>query len=196
MLCLKESMVLNKILYEYNSYLVSVFIIDLKLIVMKKFTTCLAVMLLTLSLNQLAAQNTKEEKAEAISKQVNSLINESMHFIFKGKADGDYYFMFSSNEIIAYLPYEGNNYGSTAYKSIKSPMEFSSKKFDYVITEKTKDSWEIEITLNDINDIHKLYFTIFDNGRANLTADGIAHSRIKYNGFIFKDNGTDYLVGR
>ena len=163
---------------------------------MKKRTPCLAILLLTLSLNQLTAQNTKEENAELLSKQVNGLVNESMHFIFKGKADGDYYFMFSSNELIAYLPYEGNNYGSTAYSSIKSPMEFSSKKFDYVIAEKTKDSWEIEITVKDISDINKLYFTIFNNGRANLIAEGIAHSRIKYNGFIFKDNGTDYTVGR
>ncbi len=55
---------------------------------MKKLSTILAVILLTFIVSQLNAQVTKKEKAAVLSKQINDLVNERMHFVFKGKTSG------------------------------------------------------------------------------------------------------------
>lgn len=96
----------------------------------------------------------------------------------------EYEVKISNDTLISHLPYFGEAYYS-AYGSNESPLSFVSKNFNY--TEKRNDKknrTNITIQISDQRFPIVYYFSIFDNGRADLTVADSSRKKIVFQGNI------------
>lgn len=96
---------------------------------------------------------------------------------------GDYVLKVSKDTIICYLPYFGRAYTATAY-SADGGLKFTTTNFDYKISNKKKNRWDIIITPKDGQDVQTLDLTIFSNGNADLRVNSNNRQSISFSGYI------------
>lgn len=88
----------------------------------------------------------------------------------------------SPDTVIAYLPFYGR-----AYRAPMNPSEggyrFTSTDFEYRANEgKKKGSWDVEITLLDLNRPVTFRFDIWENGTARLSVTDVDRQPISFQG--------------
>ena len=88
------------------------------------------------------------------------------------------------DSINTYLPYFGRAY--TAGYGTEGGINFTSKKFDYKLKEKSKGGWEITIKPMDTKDISELTYSVASNGYATLQVISNNRQTISYYGVIEK----------
>ena len=91
----------------------------------------------------------------------------------------------TSDTVTADLPYFGRAY-STTYNMSGGGIEFVSTDFDYFVTRKKKDRYEINITPKDARDVRELTLTVFENGRADLRVTSDSRQTIGFSGYVKK----------
>ena len=150
--------------------------------------TCIAGALLQPS--SLAAQNKKDSaKIAAIKEMVGN-----QHYTFKAQSvtpmsgrlrqlTSDYDLQVSKDAIVSQLPYFGRAYSAPMSPS-DAGLQFTSKEFDYTVTNKKKGGWDIVIKYKDTRDVKQMQLSIFDNGTASLQAISNNRQPISYNGYI------------
>jgi Domain of unknown function (DUF4251) len=89
----------------------------------------------------------------------------------------------TSGSIVSRLPFYGRS-DTPPIDPSKSPLEFSSKNFDYKATAKKKGSWEINIKPKDNQDVQNLFLTISADGYASLQVSSNTRESISFNGSI------------
>lgn len=96
---------------------------------------------------------------------------------------GDYVLKVSKDTIVCYLPYFGRAYTATAYNA-DGGLKFTTTNFDYKISNKKKNRWDIIITPKDGQDVQTLDLTIFSNGNADLRVNSNNRQSISFSGYI------------
>lgn len=89
------------------------------------------------------------------------------------------------DSINTYLPYFGRAY-TAGYGSTEGGINFTSKKFDYKLKEKSKGGWEINIRPLDTKDVTELTYSVSTNGYATLQVISNNRQAISYYGIVEK----------
>ena len=95
----------------------------------------------------------------------------------------EYDLQVSKEKIVAYLPYFGRTYSAPIDPS-RGGIQFTSKDFDYRVTERKKGGWNVSITTKDLPESQQLQLTIFSDGTASLQANSTNRQSISFNGYI------------
>jgi len=98
----------------------------------------------------------------------------------------DYDLKVSKEQIVAYLPYFGRAYSAPLDPS-KGGIQFTSKDFDYKLTERKKGGWNVSIKTKDLAEAQQMELTIFSDGTASLQANSTNRQSISFNGYITTD---------
>ncbi|MEP7374079.1 MAG: DUF4251 domain-containing protein [Chitinophagaceae bacterium] len=123
---------------------------------------------------------------------------ETKNFIFKAESvtpqrgrmrqlSPEYDVVLRPDTIISFLPYFGRAFTASINPS-EGGIKFTSNSFNYVVSQKKKNYWEITIKPKDVTDVRQLYLTVFDNGRASLSVNSNNRESISFNGFIQEGN--------
>ena len=96
--------------------------------------------------------------------------------------DPGYELSISKDSLISYLPYFGRGYIASISPS-DVDYDFTSTSFSYDV-KTTRKGWSITIKPKDQQSVQEMYFTIFDNGVANLTITSMNRSSISYDGYL------------
>ena len=152
----------------------------------KSFLSTMLVMLL-FTVSGLAQNN-----SDAKDSQTLGLVNRRQ-FVFKaqnmypssGKSrilTDNYTVTVDTAIVIADLPYIGKAY--TASISGDGGIRFNSKDFGYEKKDRKKGGWEIIISPKDGQDVRTCQFTIYENGKTDLTVISNNRQTINYSGVI------------
>lgn len=76
----------------------------------------------------------------------------------------------SADSIIAYLPYLDRAY-SAPINTSDAGIKFTATKFQYSVTERSKDGWDITIKPKGLMDVQQLFLTIFQDGGSLPASD-------------------------
>jgi len=98
----------------------------------------------------------------------------------------DYDLKVSKEQIVAYLPYFGRAYSAPLDPS-KGGIQFTSKDFDYKLTERKKGGWNVSIKTKDLAEAQQMELTIFSDGTASLQAISTNRQSISFSGYITTD---------
>jgi hypothetical protein len=135
------------------------------------------------------AQNKDSMQAVDIKNMV-----ASQHYTFKAQTasplsgrlrqlTSDYDLQVSKEKIVAYLPYFGRSYSAPIDPS-KGGIQFTSKDFDYRLTERKKGGWNVSIKTKDISEAQDMQLTIFSDGTASLQVNSANRQSISFQGYL------------
>jgi hypothetical protein len=135
------------------------------------------------------AQQHKIDKKAEIKKIV-----EAQNYVFKAQTalptagatrqlTSDYDLRISKDTIISDLPYFGRAYTAPLNPS-EGPLQFTTTKFQYMVSNNKKGGWNISITPKDLTDPRELIMTIFDNGSASVVVNSNNRQPISFNGYV------------
>lgn len=96
---------------------------------------------------------------------------------------GEFSIAIHNDSITSYLPYFGQVYASSVDQS-QGRLDFTSTNFGYDVKKAGKAKWQITVKPKDAANVQELDFTVFDNGRARLTAVGYSQQTISFDGYI------------
>ncbi|MEO6489908.1 MAG: DUF4251 domain-containing protein [Ferruginibacter sp.] len=134
----------------------------------------------------LKAQNTSStELAKKIEKHEFSFVATSMKPL-KGPSrnlNSLYDVVVKKDTVISYLPFIGVS-RLAPMSNEEAGIKINSQKFEYLVTDNKGDNWTVQIKFNDQPEIREFYFTIFDNGTANLDVKGTYRDPISFRGFV------------
>ena len=88
----------------------------------------------------------------------------------------------TKDQIISDLPYFGRAYSAPIGDT--GGIQFTSKDFEYNITEKKKGGWNVLIKFKDAQDVKQMQLSIFSNGTASLQVMSNNRQSIGFNGYI------------
>ena len=83
----------------------------------------------------------------------------------------------------AYLPYFGRSYSATLGTE-SGPIDFSTKDFDYSITEGKKGGWNIKIIPSNVNNVRQMLLNVSSSGYANLQVTSNFRDMISFYGIV------------
>ena len=95
----------------------------------------------------------------------------------------EYSLQVSKDAIVSQLPYFGRAY-SAPINTSDAGIQFTSKDFEYSLTEKKKGRWDVAIKFKDAKDVQQMQLTIFSNGTASLQVTSNNRQSISFNGYI------------
>jgi len=161
---------------------------------MKKhhFLLLLAVCLLTAVLQpQFSVAQNKKDSAK-IAKITELIVNQ--HYTFKAQTTtplagrlrqltSDYDLQVSKDAIVSQLPYFGRAYSAPINPS-DGGIQFTSKDFEYTLTDKKKGGWDVTIKFKDVKDVQQMQLSIFNNGTASLQVTSNNRQAISFSGYI------------
>jgi hypothetical protein len=135
------------------------------------------------------AQQHKIDKKAEIKKIV-----EAQNYVFKAQTalptagatrqlTSDYDLRISKDTIISDLPYFGRAYTAPLNPS-EGPLQFTTTKFQYMVSNNKKGGWNVSITPKDLTDPRELIMTIFDNGSASVVVNSNNRQPISFNGYV------------
>ncbi|MEO6314599.1 MAG: DUF4251 domain-containing protein [Chitinophagaceae bacterium] len=136
------------------------------------------------------AQNNKDSvKIAAVTALVNN-----QEYTFKAQSavplsgrlrqlNSDYGLQVSKAAVVSQLPYFGRAY-SAPLNPQDGGIQFTSKDFDYTISNKKKGGWNISIKPKDSKDVTQMQLSIFNNGTASLQVTSNNRQSISFNGYI------------
>jgi len=136
----------------------------------------------------LAQQQKKDRKAE-----IKTMV-ESQNYVFKAQTalptagairqlTSDFDLRVSKDTIVSDLPYFGRAYTAPLNPS-EGPLEFTTTKFQYTMSNNKKGGWNVTIAPKDVTDPRELIMTIFDNGSASVIVNSNNRQPISFNGYI------------
>jgi hypothetical protein len=160
---------------------------------MKKYHVSAIISLFLLAVAFLPQFCMAQKKDSVKTAAVKELVN-SRHYTFKAQSmlplsgrtrqlTSDYDLQVSPDKIVAYLPYFGRAYSAPANPS-DGGLQFTAKDFDYTVTDRKKDGWNVSIKPKDVTDTQQMDLTIFGNGNASLQVTGNTRQAISFNGYI------------
>jgi hypothetical protein len=161
---------------------------------MKKhnFLLLLATCLLTAVLQpQFSVAQNKKDSVK-IAKVTELIVNQ--HYTFKAQTTtplsgrlrqltSDYDLQVSKDVIISQLPYFGRAYSAPINPS-DGGIQFTSKDFEYTLTDKKKGGWDVTIKFKDVKDVQQMQLSIFNNGTASLQVTSNNRQAISFSGYI------------
>jgi hypothetical protein len=147
----------------------------------------------TVSIHTAVAQNSKKDKQAKKEAEIKSLI-DSQKYVFKAQTvfplgarsrqlTTDYDVTVSKEAVVSYLPYFGRAYSATPGSS-SGGIDFTSKQFEYSVSETKKGDWEIVIKPKDTKVARELNLSVFKNGSATLQVNSDDKQNISYSGNI------------
>ena len=158
---------------------------------MKKHFSFLFILTLVAAASIPAAAQSKKDsiKAAAITAMINS-----QQYSFKAQSaspmggrlrqlTSNYELQVTKETIVSDLPYFGRAY-SAPIGSSGGGFQFTSKDFDYLLANKKKGGWDINIKFKDAGDAKQMQLSIFDNGTASLQVISNNRQSISFNGYI------------
>ncbi|MEO5593959.1 MAG: DUF4251 domain-containing protein [Chitinophagaceae bacterium] len=95
----------------------------------------------------------------------------------------EYDLQVAKDTIISHLPYFGRAYSAPINPS-DGGIQFTSKDFDYKLTDKKKGGWNVAIKFKDAKDVQQMQLSIFNNGTASLQVISNNRQSISFNGYI------------
>ena len=136
------------------------------------------------------AQNKKDSAKIA---KITELI-VSQHYAFKAQTatplagrlrqlTSEYDLQVSKDVIVSQLPYFGRAYSAPINPS-DGGIQFTSKDFEYTLTDKKKGGWDVTIKFKDAKDVQQMQLSIFNNGTASLQVTSNNRQAISFNGYI------------
>lgn len=90
---------------------------------------------------------------------------------------------YTKDSLIAYLPYFGRLYSGAEAMNSRGPLDFASTDLD-VTKEKKNDAWLVTVKPKGHNPVQSMYFTLFENGTAQLNVTLTNRSPISYTGAV------------
>jgi len=131
--------------------------------------------------------------AHAQSKSVKEAV-ESKNYVFKAQnampmtgrtrnLTSDYDLRVSPGSVVSYLPYFGRAYQATI-GSTNSPLDFTSKDFEYTTTPGKKDGWTVTIKPKDYKEVQVMTLSISSEGYATLQVTSTNRQAISFNGVV------------
>jgi len=141
----------------------------------------------------LHAQTTKADKEAEKTARIKSLI-DSQNYVFKAQSampmsgrtrqlTSDYDLTVTHSQVVSYLPYFGRAYTAPIDPS-QGGIQFTSKDFDYTVTEGKKGGWNVQIKPKDYRDVQQLSLSISSSGYATLQVTSTSRQAISFNGII------------
>jgi len=135
------------------------------------------------------AQKHKEDKKAKIK-----AIVEAQNYVFKAQTalptagssrqlTSDYGLQVSKDTVVSDLPYFGRAYTAPLNPS-EGPLQFTTTKFQYMVSTNKKGGWNVTITPQDVTDPRELIMTIFDNGSASMVVNSTNRQPISFNGYV------------
>ncbi len=97
--------------------------------------------------------------------------------------NSDYNVQVSKDEVISQLPYFGRAY-SAPINTADAGIQFTSKDFEYSITDKKKGGWDVAIKFKDAKGVQLMQMSIFNNGSASLQVISNTRQSISFNGYV------------
>jgi hypothetical protein len=130
----------------------------------------------------------QKEKEAARTAQVKEMVASKKLFISEKTPSGGrmkhlspgYYLKVSGDSLISYLPYFGQATSPAAVSA--GGYNFTSRDFEYSITDRKKGGWDIKIKTRDQQENPQLLITIFDNGSASFSITSMSRQSISYSG--------------
>jgi hypothetical protein len=160
---------------------------------MKKnnFILFLVTCLFAAALPQFSIAQNKKDSVKAA--KINELI-QNQDYTFKAQSTtplagrlrqltSDYDLRVSKETIVSQLPYFGRAY-SAPINPAEGGIQFTSKDFEYTVTDKKKGGWDILIKFKDAKDVQQMQLSIFNNGTASLQVISNNRQAISFNGYI------------
>lgn len=95
----------------------------------------------------------------------------------------DYDLRVSPNSVVSYLPYYGQAYQATI-GSTTSPLDYTSKDFEYTITPGKKDGWKVTIKPKDYKEVQLMTLSISSEGYATLQVTSTNRQAISFYGVV------------
>ena len=135
------------------------------------------------------AQQQKIDRKAEIKKIV-----EAQNYVFKAQTalpiagatrqlTSDYDLQVSKDTIVSDLPYFGRAFTAPLNPS-EGPLQFTTTKFQYMVSNNKKGGWDVCITPKDLTDPRELIMTIFDNGSASVVVNSNNRQPISFNGYV------------
>jgi hypothetical protein len=135
-----------------------------------------------------------QSKDSAKTAAIKTLV-ESRNYMFRAQTavplrgvarnlTSEYDMTISPTSLICDLPYFGRAYTSD-FGANQSPMNFTTKIFDYTVTPQKKGGWEVTIKPKAGNsDVQQMILSIGQDGYASLQVISSSRDAISYNGSI------------
>jgi hypothetical protein len=157
-----------------------------------RYALTLGVAVITISAN--AQTQTKKEKEAAKAAAVKEQVMTKRYTFIAQYAQPlrggqkylttEYDLKIRPDSVIAELPYYGRVYMDVPLNPDEAGVNFTSTKFDYVISDRKKGGWSVVIELHDVKRNNKLRLDIFTNGTATLQALSNTRDMINFTGYI------------
>jgi hypothetical protein len=139
------------------------------------------------------AQTAKPDKKAEKRAAIRSLV-ESQNYDFRATSvtpmsgrsrqlTSDYDLKVTKEAIVSYLPYFGRAYSAPMDPS-QGGIQFTSKQFDYTISEGKKGGWNILIKPKDYRDVQQMNLSISEDGYGTLQVTSTQKQPISFYGSI------------
>src|SRR5438105_122901 len=89
----------------------------------------------------------------------------------------------SKDAVVSYLPFFGRAY-SLPYGSREGGFDFTSRKFDYSVSDRKKGGWQINIKPKDVADFRELSLLLSKTGYGTLQVVSNNRQPISFTGYI------------
>ena len=153
----------------------------------------IAILIVLSSMQAGLAQNKKTDKAALVK----SLIDTKMFVFYPQTAmpmsgnvrqlTPDFDLTINKDTLTSYLPYFGRAY-NVEYGATQSPFNFTSTRFDYVVTAKKKGGWDIVITIKDAKEQITYMLSLSASGYGSLQITSTNRQPISFNGYVTELN--------
>jgi len=139
------------------------------------------------------AQSPQPDKKAEKKAAIRSLV-ESQQYDFKATSvtpmngrsrllTTDYDLMVTKESLVCYLPYFGRAYSAPIDPS-QGGIQFTSKDFDYALSNGKKGGWDIQIKPKDRRDVQQMNLSISEDGYGTLQVISTERQPISFYGNI------------
>lgn len=150
-------------------------------------------LLLMASADFCLAQGSKKERDSIQAAKISALVAEQQYTFFAQSAsptkggliqlNPGYTVVVKKDTVTSDLPYYGRAY-QAGYGSNDGGIKFTSLSYDYKVTPRKKDGWNISIKPKDASNFRELLLTVYSDGSASLNVNCNDRQPISYRGYI------------
>jgi hypothetical protein len=155
----------------------------------KILSLCLAVILLSGTVNAQSKEEKKAQKEAAMKALV-----ESKNYQVTAQSvtpqgartrqlTSEYTFKVAADSILSDLPYFGRAYSANLDPN-SAGIQFNSKDFEYTSTPGKKGGWDVVIKPKDVTDVQRVNLSISGSGNCYIQVTSTNRQPISYNGYI------------
>ncbi|MGX5688027.1 DUF4251 domain-containing protein [Arcticibacter tournemirensis] len=156
----------------------------------------LSLLIIFTGLNLVYAQTSKKEERVRKAAEIKQMVS-SKDFVFKAQfalpmggssfqLTSEYDVRVTKDTVVCFLPYFGRAYTAPMNPS-EGGIRFTSKDFQYTVSNKKKSGWDIVIKPRDVNNIQQLTFYISESGYGSVQVTDNNRQPISFNGYYEKN---------